>query len=180
MTESSSAYMAILGDREALGWILQEQRMAFGPERWKLWRELKQGDALALYTTRQCFRNPTRDRGRIIGTAIVSTPISRMIRPVEFRDKNYEFSCNLNIDQLAPWGQGLELAAFVEQLHTFPNAWQAYIRRSLVRLNKDDFEFISGALARDATTRDEALQSYLLRAIPVQSPGRPPRKEPSE
>ncbi|MFI6899610.1 hypothetical protein ACIBKY_00035 [Nonomuraea sp. NPDC050394] len=176
MTLQPSSFMAILGDREALGWVLREQKMAFGPERWRLWRSLKQGDALALYTTRQCFRNPTRDRGRVIASAIIASPLQELEMPIEFRKRPYNFYCDLKIDQLAPWGQGPELVTMVSELKTFPSAWGSHIRRSLVQLDEHDYGVLTRALAMEATTRDEALDGYLARALPLQPKGRPARK----
>jgi hypothetical protein len=176
MTEGQSAYMAILGDREALGWVLREQKMVFGPERWRLWRSLKQGDALALYTTRQCFRNPTRDRGRVIATASLISSLQKLKTPICFRDRSYEFYCDLDIDQLAPWGEGPELVNMVPRLNTFPTAWRSHIRRSLVQLDEHDYGVITTTLATEAMARNEALDGYLTRALPLQPQGHPSRK----
>ena len=58
-----ATYLLVIGDREALGWILAEQRMAFSSMSRPHVRALSPGDTLLLYTTRGCFKNPTRDRG---------------------------------------------------------------------------------------------------------------------
>lgn len=171
MSERPSFYMAILGDREALGWILREQKMVFGPERWKLWRGLKQGDHLVLYTTRQCFRNPTRDRGRVIATATAASPLGELTPPVIFRELAYEFYCDLEISCLAPWGEGPELASLVSELNTFPSSWRSHIRRSLISLNQNDYQVLADALRASATTREEALNGYLARATPLRPRG---------
>jgi hypothetical protein len=63
----AATYLLVIGDREALGWILSAERMAFPDFRRAETRSLKSGDRLLIYTTRGCFKNPTRDRGRIIG-----------------------------------------------------------------------------------------------------------------
>lgn len=68
------SYLVILGDREAIGWVLREQRMAFPATPRAEVAALASGDRLYLYATRGAWRNPTRDRGRIIATAVARTP----------------------------------------------------------------------------------------------------------
>jgi len=70
-------YLLLIADREPLAWIISEQRTAFGEHRAREAEKLEPGDALLLYTTRGCFRNPTRDRGRVIGRATVTTPATQ-------------------------------------------------------------------------------------------------------
>jgi hypothetical protein len=64
-------YLLIIGDCDALQWVLNKRRMAFPPHRERLAGELSRGDRVFLYTTRSCWRNPTRDRGRIAGVGRV-------------------------------------------------------------------------------------------------------------
>ncbi|HKF79950.1 MAG TPA: hypothetical protein VKB17_03920, partial [Thermoleophilaceae bacterium] len=71
MGAGAATYLLILGEREALAWVLREQRMAFSARRARSASALTLGDRLLLYTTRGCFHNPTRDRGRVIGAGEV-------------------------------------------------------------------------------------------------------------
>jgi hypothetical protein len=73
--------MLIIGAREALAWILREERMAFPPRRYLGVDQLEVGDELFLVTTRACYRNPRRDRTRVIGRAIVSSPVASLEEP---------------------------------------------------------------------------------------------------
>jgi len=66
-----ASFLLVIGDRDALGWILAEQRMAFPTAQRAEVRALRIEDELFLYTTRGAFKNPTRDRGRVIGAARV-------------------------------------------------------------------------------------------------------------
>jgi hypothetical protein len=72
-----ASYLLPIADREPLAWIVREQRTAFGEHRRREAEALAVGDVLFLYTTRGCFRNPTRDRGRVIGRAVVKAPATR-------------------------------------------------------------------------------------------------------
>lgn len=56
-------FLLVISNRQALRWILSEQRMAFSPSRNKEPDTLFQDDKLVLYTTRGCFHSPARDRG---------------------------------------------------------------------------------------------------------------------
>ena len=64
-----ASYLLPISDREPLIWILREQKTALPRYRRRDAERLTTGDRILLYTTRGCFRNPTRDRGRVIGVA---------------------------------------------------------------------------------------------------------------
>lgn len=154
-------FILVISDRDALGWILSQQRMAFAPSRYHLVEALTVGDRLALYTTRGCFNSPTRDRGRVIGTATVTSPLSTMDSPVTFGGREFNKDCTLHIDRLAAVDQGPELASLVTMLHTFPEAWRIYIRRTLVPLDERDFATLENVLAGTDTNREKTLPTYL-------------------
>jgi hypothetical protein len=78
----SRCYLLILADREAISWVLREQRMAFPATPRAEVRALAAGDRLFLYATRGAWRNPTRDRGRIIGSAHVREAVRVLDEPV--------------------------------------------------------------------------------------------------
>lgn len=161
MTQPRHWFLLVISDRDALGWILSQQRMAFAPSRHHLIDTLTTGDRLALYTTRGCFRNPTRDRSRVIGTATVTTPLEPLVAPVTFGDREFTRGCSLRVERLARVDQGPELTALVSRLDTFPQAWAIHIRRTLVPLDSHDFKIIESALEPVGTSREEALPSYL-------------------
>src|SRR4051812_17130924 len=102
-----------------------------------LQRELAAGDRAFLYTTRGCFRNPTRDQGRLIGDARIGGVGDVLEEPVVFRNRTYETSVTLQIKHLAPWREGVALAPLVSQLSLFPKGrpWGPHLRRPFVRLN---------------------------------------------
>jgi len=63
----SAAYLLVLGDREAIAWVLREQRMAFPRTPRAEVAAAAPGDRLYLYSPRGAWHNPTHDRGRVIG-----------------------------------------------------------------------------------------------------------------
>jgi hypothetical protein len=79
-----STFLLIIGDREALGWILDARRTAFSGAHRSEVRSLNLGDELMLYTTRRAFKNPNRDRGRVIGIARVTSEVTQLNQPVLF------------------------------------------------------------------------------------------------
>jgi hypothetical protein len=156
-----------LGDRQALGWVLRTSRMAFPSHRASLAARLAVGDRLLLYTTRGCFYNPTRDRGRVIGDATATTAPARLTEPVVIAGREFAIGCQLRIDSLVPKGQGPELAELRERLDAFSDdAWSVRLRTPLVPLSGGDAELIRAALAEDAVRPQRAIGAYLAAARP--------------
>jgi hypothetical protein len=156
-------YLLPIADREPLAWILSEQRTAFGDHRAREAQALEEGDVLLLYATRGCFRNPTRDRGRIIGKARVTATARRRRKPVVFSGREYPWAVELDIEQLAPLRQGVELAPLVPQLaRTFPDpkSWSVRMRRALVPVHATDARSIERKLEALASEYASALPSY--------------------
>lgn len=166
----STAYLLVLGDREAIAWVLREQRMAFPSTPRAEVRALAQGDRLYLYATRGAWHNPTRDRGRVLGTAHVSSPVHTLDVPVEIAGRSFHSGCPLSVDGLAPYPQGVELQPLVRDLAAFPKpeAWSIYLRRALLRLPPTDARLLDRALAPLLTSREAALESYEKAAQPGQ------------
>lgn len=88
----TASYLLILGHRDALAWVLTNGRMAFGDRSVAQARRLQVGDELLIYTTRGCFKNPTRDRGRVIGLATVQTEPVLASAPVEVGGRTFRTS----------------------------------------------------------------------------------------
>lgn len=158
-----ASYLLPIADREPLAWILREQRTAFGEHRSREAAALEAGDVLFLYTTRGCFRNPTRDRGRVIGRAAVASPAARADRPPAFGGREYPYVVALAIESLAPLRDGVELAPLVPRLRaTFPDpaTWSVRLRRALVPLDAADARLIDGELETVAGPYADAVQTY--------------------
>jgi hypothetical protein len=138
-------FLLVIGDREPLAWILTDERMAFS----HVSSRLANGDRLFLYTTRSCFHNPSRDRGRVIGEAVVASSVSLLPMPVVFGDRSFPFGCDLRILGLVARGAGPELRDMVGRLHRFPDprTWSARLRRVLVPLDSYDAAIVHASLA---------------------------------
>jgi hypothetical protein len=157
-----TSYLLPIADREPLAWILDEERTAFPSHRAREAEQLEPGDALFLYTTRACFHNPGRDRGRIVGIATVTGRSSALRTPIRFGGKEYPIGVRFRIERLAPRSEGVELSPLVERLSSFPDprAWSARMRRALVPITDEDAELLSRELVRVARPYTEALSSY--------------------
>jgi NAD(P)-dependent dehydrogenase (short-subunit alcohol dehydrogenase family) len=136
------SYPLILGDRQAIAWVLREQRMAFPATSRAEVSRLAVGDELLIYTTRGAYRNPSRERGRVIGTATVASAVEALDVPVEFGGREFPRGCGITVTSLAPWGRGVELQPLVDRLAVFPNAktWSIQLRRPLQRSHHQHFE----------------------------------------
>ena len=158
----NSTYLLVLSEREAIAWVLSEQRMAFPASRSMSVRTLAVGDGLLLYATRDAWHRPIRDRGRIFGAATVASTVSDLDVPVEIAERQFGSACELRIDGVVPYPGGLELQPLVHKLAAFPKpeAWSAYMRRTLVSLPGEDATLLRDLLAPMLTTRRQALQTY--------------------
>ncbi|MFI0348906.1 hypothetical protein [Actinomadura sp. 9N407] len=161
----SESYLLILGDRDAIAWVLGDQRMAFPPTARSEVDRLAVEDELLIYATRGAFGNPTRDRGRVIGRAVVESVVAALERPVEFGERAFTRGCDLRVEALAPWGNGVELGPLVERLEAFPDprSWSVRLRRPLLRLPQGDAGLLRDALGSLAGTRADHLAGYQAR-----------------
>jgi len=156
-------YLLPISNRAALVWVVSEQRTALPSGRVAEAGLIRRRDRLFLYTTRGCFRNPTRDRGRVISTARVTAPAQELSEPIVFGGRTYQIGLWFRIERLAAVREGVELGPLVSQLATFPNpdAWSARLRRSLVPLAGDDGDVLQHAVAKIAPPYPAALPTYL-------------------
>lgn len=159
-----ASFLLIIGDRDALGWILSTGQMAFSAGRRNEVGALEIGDSLFIYTTRSAFKNPTRDRGRVIGTARVTSHVMSLAEPPEFYGRSFPQGCTLEITSLTPFGRGVELAPLVDSLEAFADAgpgWATRLRRALLRLSAADASLLTAHVSKRATVRiDEAVAEY--------------------
>ncbi len=158
----TNAYLVVVSDREALAWVVTEGRMAFPADRARLAGGLRPGDKGFIYTTRGCFRNPTRDRGRVIGEATITSAVNPLDEPVLFRGRAFPIGCTLTIDMLAPVRRGLELGPLVREMHAFrvPERWSVYLRRPLLRLDDEDSMLLRTELKKVAGPPRDVLAGY--------------------
>lgn len=156
-------FLLIIGDRAALAWVLNSGKMAFPDDRRRETRSLAVGDRLLVYTTRGCFKNPTRDRGRIIGEATVESKVAPLPAPVRFGGRAYPVGCDLKITGLVPLPEGVPLAEYVHQLEAFPNpqAWAIRLRRPLLGLSETDAGLLQGLLQPQLQRPAKASAGYL-------------------
>ena len=98
----SRSYLLVIGDAAPLAWVLTEQRMAFPALRRSQAAALEISDELFIYATRGCFHNPSRDRGRVMGLALVSSVVRDLAEPVVFDERRYTSGCTLDIQGIAP------------------------------------------------------------------------------
>ncbi|RAO51535.1 hypothetical protein LUPAC06_06220 [Micromonospora saelicesensis] len=159
MTQS---YLVVLGHRDAIGWVLREERMAFPSTPRAEVAALRADDRLFLYATRGAWLNPTRDRSRIIGLAYARSTVRRFDEPLEIAGRAFVSGCDLTIEGLVPYPGGLELQPLVEQLDAFPKpqAWGIYLRRALLQLSDADADDLLARLTPNLVSRRDALGTY--------------------
>lgn len=154
----------VLATRKGLAYVLRERKMAFPPTRPI---GLHVGDQLLIYTSRGIYNNPGRDRGRIVGTAEIVSPIVPLDEARLISGRLYTSGCDLNLTGLAPLDEGIELANIADQLAVFqpnPAAWSARLRRSILPLPFSDVELVMARLKPILRNADETMAAYIDRA----------------
>jgi hypothetical protein len=162
----TKGYLLVIGERAALAWILSEERMAFPARRMREAQGLAPGDHLLLYTTRGCFHNPNRDRGRVIGSARVGDVVRDLDDPIVFSGRRFPVGCPIRLESLVPLGHGVELAPLVPRLDAFPNSatWSVRMRRTLVGLSARDITLLLDELRSRLAPGLDAQAAYLAAA----------------
>lgn len=159
--EGMATHLVIISDREPLAWVLRTQRMAFPAGRAATGLPAE-GDRVLLYTTRGCYRNPTRDRGRVMGLAIVTSPVETLPEPVVFGERRFTSGCALRVEGLAQVREGVVLADLVPRLEVFPDerSWSVRMRRAALPLPPADAELLTRELGPLLGPRSERLADY--------------------
>ncbi|WSA80464.1 hypothetical protein OG930_35495 [Streptomyces sp. NBC_01799] len=165
----SSAHLLIIGDRAALSWVVTEQRMAFPAGRSRSAQALGEGDEIFVYTTRGCFRNPTRDLGRVVGRARVASPVRVLEEPVVFGERRFTEGCRLEVSALARFREGLVLRDLVPRLAVFPDpaTWSVRMRRASLTLPPEDAGVVRAELEPLLLPYEEAVEAYRWEPVPT-------------
>src|SRR4051794_3874466 len=98
-----AAHLVILGERNAIAWVLSNRQMAFTSERANAaMGAIQKGDKVFLYATRGAFHNPTRHRGRVFGTARAASVVTPRWQPIEIIGRSFSHDLSLDLQALAP------------------------------------------------------------------------------
>jgi hypothetical protein len=148
-----TAALLLIADREPLAWLLTTGRFAVPSARGASVPQV--GSTLFLYTTRGCFRNPGRDRGRIVGVATVTQGVTHLAESVEFRGRQFSEGFAVEIQR--------ELAPLAGHLHALPDAatWSVRLRRSIVSLDEPDEAMVRELLEPMLMPLDWVIDGYL-------------------
>jgi hypothetical protein len=159
MTET---YLVVLSEREAISWLLREERLSFPATPRAEVAALAQGDELLLYATRGAWHNSTRDRGRVIGQARVTGPVRPLDEALELAGRRYHSQCRVRVTGLVPYPGGVEIAPLVPRLTAFPrpDSWSIYLRRALLWLPPADVALLGAELRPLLQPRPRVLDSY--------------------
>jgi hypothetical protein len=161
------SHLLILGDRDAIAWVVARKRMAFTSDRARAASAaIGEGDELFLYATRGAFHNPIRDRGRVFGQALASSAVEELRKPVPLVGRQFTHGFAFELEALAPPGRGVEIAALIPRLSSFPNkiGWAASLRRPLLSLTPDDARLIRQRLNAEVANTADAVDRYLAEA----------------
>lgn len=163
------SYFLVLGEREAIRWVVTTGRMAFPSTPRREVASLRAGDELFLLTTRGAFHNPTRDRTRVVGTATVLTAASTLDLPVELAGRSFHSGCDLKVTSLAPYLHGLEVAPIAATLESLlgQEHWGMLLRRPLVPVTEADALLLRKGLEPHLVDIGDAVATYRDHIRPV-------------
>jgi hypothetical protein len=85
---------------------------------------------------------------------------------VEIAGRSFGIGCQLELERLAPYGCGIELAPLVGVMDTFPSktGWFTRVRRPLVPLMRLDATMLHRKLRSVATKPELAIGGYVAQA----------------
>lgn len=153
--------LLVISDREPLAWLLRTASFAIPASRARSAPAL--GDTLMLYTTRGCFRNPTRDRGLVIGVARVTSEPRALLEPVTFGDREFRIGLSLDLIGVCSVHEGVELGGLRSELELLPaeGPWSYRMRRSVIALSDRDATLIHERLEPLLRPVAEVLDGYM-------------------
>ncbi|WP_433454038.1 hypothetical protein ACQPXS_38400 [Streptomyces sp. CA-142005] len=157
-----SSHLLIIGDRAALSWVVTEQRMAFPAGGAKAARALEEGDENFLYTTRGCFRNPTRDRGRIVGRATIAGPVRALDEPVVLGERPSRRTAAWRCPAWPASARDSVLRDLVPRLSVLPDpaTWSVRMRRASLTLPAADADLVRTEVEPLLRPYDETAEGY--------------------
>jgi len=143
--------MFVIGEAEALDWVLTEERMAFRAHVKTV--ELAVGDRVAIYASRGTWHNPTRDRAQLAAIGSISRSVAE--KEIAVGSETMPAWCELSFSMKLPSRDGVEFAPLVPRLSfiTKKESWGTALRRTIVRLPERDLAVLEKALAAEIKRR---------------------------
>jgi hypothetical protein len=140
------SHLLILGHPAGLGWVLSHAKMAFNDRRLYQARKLRPDDRLLLYASKRAFGSAKR--GLVIGEAKVKRNVHELDRPVSVAGLPYRHIVDISLESLTPFGDGVDLSAYLDDLELFPDprSWTSRIRRTVVPLSDQDRSTSCGSI----------------------------------
>lgn len=158
----TSAYLLVLGEREAILWVLLNERMAFAARPRREVSALQPGDELFLLTTRNAYHSPNKGRTRVIGTATVQSKVTQLNPQVEISGRTFASGCQIKLETLAPYSTGPEIGPLAPQLHALRGQknWGMLLRRPPIPIDDSDVILLKRELQSHLRPLDESLLTY--------------------
>ncbi len=169
--DDPASYLLVLGEREAIRWVVTSGQMAFPATPRREVAALREGDHLFLVTTRGAFHSPGKDRTRLIGTGVATTKVVPLDDTLEIAGRVFKSGCSIRITALAPYREGIELGPLTNQLEALRGKahWGMQLRRPLVPIGEADAMLLSRELGRQHHDLRTAMDTYRGLVPPVSS-----------
>ena len=139
---SKQFYLLVIGKSTCLEWVVSNQIMGFRDH--CNTKNIRAGDAFALYRTRGAFGRPARDSSVIVGVGVFASPVQS--EQVIIEEEVFPKSAKLAISEvtLLDHAHGMNFKMLVPRLTfiTKKSGWAAYLRQSVVRICNQDYDCI--------------------------------------
>jgi hypothetical protein len=123
---------------------------------------LRPEDRLFLYTTSRAYGRGYRPP-RVMGKATVASPVVESPEPLVLGGRVFPLRCQLTVDGLAPFGQGVPLGPLVPALESIPDTqgWRFALMRPVVPLTSSDAALLESRLEPLLVPYEEAAPTYV-------------------
>ncbi|MCZ2826041.1 MULTISPECIES: EVE domain-containing protein [unclassified Modestobacter] len=136
------AWVFVLGESNALDWVVANRRMGLGASRSKTARLIEPGDPIALYASTRVSPDGQAQIfaiGRVAGSAVAE--------PVEVSYRDVAYQIPLDFEHIVKPGEGLRVAPLVDELDFITNkgAWRFHFFNAVTHVPEADWKTISRA-----------------------------------
>lgn len=141
-----TSWLFVLGESEAVEWVVQNRVMAFRDG--IRTNELRPKDRFVVYVSRGAFHNPTRDEAQVVASGIVTSQVES--KPVTVCGERFKQSVRIRFDGIPLKARhGVPFVPCVPKLRFIrkKESWGCYVRRSLIRIEDRDYELLADAIA---------------------------------
>ncbi|MDV8015621.1 hypothetical protein R4P70_30315 [Rhodococcus sp. IEGM 1241] len=162
----AATHLVVLGNAEAVRWVLKNQRMAFSEVGRRTASRLSRGDTLVFYAGVKCWPalgGKVRPKaGIMIGSAVVLTEVARLRTAAQVGGRKFEYGCEVFFERLAALGSGLSISDVKNDLELTAGRanYGQVLRRTPILLSSADTALLSARLESVTAPYEDSVGAY--------------------